>query len=195
MHTRAGSIRTERVIIAAGAWSKQVGSWFGVDLPVEPLRRQILVTEPVSGLRGDTPMTIDFATTFYFHNEGPGLLMGMSDPDETPGFKLNPDQAWLPGLIEAMSRRTPSLEDVGIATQWAGLYEVTPDANGLVGQFEEVPGVFYCTGFSGHGFLLGPALGEVMTSLVLDQEPFVDVSGFDVARFAGDDLRPEINIV
>ncbi|HHU08410.1 MAG TPA: FAD-binding oxidoreductase [Intrasporangiaceae bacterium] len=195
VHTRAGSIRTERVIIAAGAWSKQVGSWFGVDLPVEPLRRQILVTEPVSGLRGDTPMTIDFATTFYFHNEGPGLLMGMSDPDETPGFKLTPDQAWLPGLIEAMSRRTPSLEDVGIATQWAGLYEVTPDANGLVGQFEEVPGVFYCTGFSGHGFLLGPALGEVMTSLVRGDEPFVDVSGFDVARFAGDDLRPEINIV
>ena len=195
VHTEAGAIETDRVVIATGAWSKEVGSWFGVDLPVEPLRRQILVTEPVAGLRPDTPMTIDFATTFYFHNEGPGLLMGMSDPQETPSFRLTPDDAWLPGVVEAITRRSPSLEDVGISTQWAGLYEVTPDANGLVGQSDEVPGVFYCTGFSGHGFLLGPALGEVMTSLVQGDEPFVDVSGFDVRRFARDELRPEINVV
>lgn len=193
--TEAGVVETDRVIIATGAWSKEVGAWFGLDLPVEPLRRQILVTEPVSDLRPDTPMTIDFGTTFYFHNEGPGLLMGMSDPHETPGFRVGVDDAWMPGLIEALSRRAPGLADLGIAHRWAGLYEVTPDANGLVGAAADLPGLFYCTGFSGHGFLLGPALGEVMADLVLERAPFVDVAAFDVGRFAGDGLRPESNIV
>lgn len=195
VETEAGPIRTEQVVIATGAWSQEVGGWFGLDLPVVPLRRQILVTEPVPGLRPDTPMTIDFATTFYFHNEGPGLLIGMSDPGETPGFRLSTDDAWLPGLICAIEHRAPAIGEVGIAHQWAGLYEVTPDANGLVGAADEVPGLYYCTGFSGHGFLLGPALGEVMTALVRGQDPFVDITGFDVRRFDGEQLRPEINIV
>src|SRR5690606_10315829 len=116
-------------------------------------------------LRSDTPMTIDFGSSFYFHNEGPGLLIGMSDPDETPGFRLDADETWLPRLVDAMQRRAPGLVDVGVAHRWAGLYEVTPDHNGLVGAAAEVSGVFYCTGFSGHGFLLGPALGEVMRDL------------------------------
>lgn len=193
--TEAGPIRTETVVIAAGAWSMEVGSWFGVHLPVEPLRRQILTTPPIPGLRADTPMTIDFGTSFYFHNEGPGLLIGMSDPAETPGFSVATDDGWLPGLVEAMERRAPALTDLGIAHRWAGLYEVTPDHNGLVGAAEEVPGVFYCTGFSGHGFLLGPALGEVMSALVLGREPLVDVSGLDVRRFAGHAPRPETAIV
>src|SRR5687768_8443366 len=88
VRTEAGTIRTDTVVCAAGAWSAEVGSWVGVDLPVTPLRRQILVTEPVPGLDPHTPFTIDFDTTFYFHAEGRGLLLGMSDPDETPGFKL-----------------------------------------------------------------------------------------------------------
>lgn len=195
VETAAGRIETERVVIATGAWSQEVAGWFGLDLPVVPLRRQILTTEPVAGLRPDTPMTIDFSTSFYFHNEGPGLLIGMSDPAETPGFSLRTDDRWMPGLIAAIEHRAPALSDIGIAHQWAGLYEVTPDANGLVGEAPDLPGLFYCTGFSGHGFLLGPALGEVMTALVQGAEPFVDMTGFDVRRFSGDELRPEVNIV
>ncbi len=64
----------------------------GVDLPVTPLKRQILFTEPIAGLPDDLPMTIDFESTFYFHREGPGLLLGMSDPDEQPGFDLADDR-------------------------------------------------------------------------------------------------------
>ena len=77
-----------------GTWAP----WSGVDLPVEPLRRQILTTEPVPGLDPRTPFTIDFSTSFYFHGEGQGLLLGMSDPHETPGFKLTESDQWLPGL-------------------------------------------------------------------------------------------------
>lgn len=195
VQTDAGMVETDRVVIAAGAWSKEVAVWFGLDLPVEPLRRQILVTEAIPGLPPDMPMTIDFGTTFYFHNEGPGLLMGMSDPHETPGFRLDVSDGWMPGLVDALSRRAPRTAEVGVAHQWAGLYEVTPDANGLVGVSDEVKGLSYCTGFSGHGFLLGPALGEVMADLILGQQPFVDVSAFDVRRFARGGLRPEVNIV
>src|SRR5919107_3253510 len=109
VRTDAGTIRTDAVVCAAGAWSAEVGSWAGVDLPVTPLRRQILVTEPVPGLDPHTPFTIDFETSLYFHREGEGLLLGMSDPDEVPGFALTRSDAWLPRLGEAIERRAPPL--------------------------------------------------------------------------------------
>jgi sarcosine oxidase, subunit beta len=195
VRTEAGTIRTDTVVCAAGAWSAEVGSWVGVDLPVTPLRRQILVTEPVPGLDPHTPFTIDFDTSFYFHAEGRGLLLGMSDPDETPGFKLTRSDGWLPRLGEAIERRAPALAEIGIAGGWAGLYEMTPDHNALVGRAETVENFLYATGFSGHGFLMGPAVGEVMRDLYLGEETFVDIGGLSAARFADLDVRPELNIV
>ncbi|MBC9955622.1 FAD-binding oxidoreductase [Yimella sp. cx-51] len=194
VETSRGRIEADTVVCATGAWSGKVAGLFGVDLPVTPMRRQILVTEPMTGLPSDTPFTIDFATSLYFHNEGPGLLLGMSDKNETEGFKLNRGEEWLPGLFDAIERRAPSLAEVGMASGWAGLYEMTPDHNGLVGQADDLPGFYYCTGFSGHGFLLGPALGEVMRDLIRGDQPMVDISCFDVARFAHA-TRPEKNIV
>ncbi|SFO77773.1 sarcosine oxidase subunit beta [Geodermatophilus dictyosporus] len=195
VRTRAGRVRTDAVVVAAGPWSAEVGRLAGIDLPVEPLRRQILVTEPVPGLDPHTPFTIDFATSFYFHREGAGVLMGMSDPDETPGFRLTRSEAWLPRLGEAVERRAPALASVGIAGGWAGLYEMTPDHNALIGRSAEVEGLLYATGFSGHGFLMGPAVGEVVRDLYLGRETLVDVAGLDVRRFTTAGARPELNIV
>jgi sarcosine oxidase subunit beta len=195
VETSLGTIRTGVVVCAAGAWSARVGEMVGVDLPVVPLRRQILTTEPVAGLDARTPFTIDFSTSFYFHREGPGLLLGMSDPEETPGFRLGRSDAWLPRLGEVIARRAPAIADLGIAGGWAGLYEMTPDHNGLVGEATEVSRFLYATGFSGHGFLMGPAIGEVMRDLVLDLAPVVDVSGLDAGRFRDHAVRPELNIV
>src|SRR3954470_10335140 len=140
VRTEAGTIRTDTVVCAAGAWSAEVGSWVGVDLPVTPLRRQVLVTEPVPGLDPHTPFTIDFETSFYFHREGAGLLLGMSDPEETPGFALARSDAWLPRLGAAIERRAPALAEVGVAGGWAGLYEMTPDDNALIGRADTVEG-------------------------------------------------------
>jgi sarcosine oxidase, subunit beta len=140
VRTGAGTIRTDTVVCAAGAWSAEVGSWAGVDLPVTPLRRQVLVTEPVPGLDPHTPFTIDFETSFYFHREGAGLLLGMSDPEETPGFALSRSDAWLPRLGAAIERRAPALAEVGVAGGWAGLYEMTPDHNALIGRADTVEG-------------------------------------------------------
>ena len=147
------------------------------------------------GADRDTPFTIDFSTSLYFHSEGPGVLLGMSDPDEKPGFELGRSDAWLPRLGDAIARRVPALADVGIVSGWAGLYEVTPDHNALVGEDLAVSRFLYATGFSGHGFLMGPAIGEVVRDLYLGRAPVVDVSGLDASRFTDRGSRPELNIV
>lgn len=193
--TPHGPIATDTVICAAGAWSARVGDWVGVKLPVEPLRRELVITEALPGRPDDTPFTIDQATTMYFHNEGKGLLIGMSCATETPGFKLKRSEDFLGDLAEAMEHRVPGLADVGLASGWAGLYENTPDHNALIGVDHRVSRFLYATGFSGHGFLQGPAVGEVLRDLYLDRAPFVDVTSMSADRFAGSDLRPEFNIV
>ncbi|MDL2080928.1 FAD-binding oxidoreductase [Streptomyces sp. GXMU-J15] len=195
VRTTQGPIATNTVICAAGAWSRAVGAMAGVELPVEPLRRQIAVTEPVPDLPPNLPMTIDFTTSLYFHTEGPGLLLGMSDPDERPGFDTRTHDRWIPRLYEAMEQRAPALLDLRRTGGWAGLYEVTPDHNALIGESPSVSRFLYATGFSGHGFLQGPAVGEVVRDLYLGRVPFVDVSPLSADRFAADALRPEVNCV
>ena len=193
--TTDGVIRTPIVICAAGAWSRACGAMVEVELPVSPVRRQILFTEAIDGLPADLPMTIDFETSFYFHREGPGLLMGMSDPGEMPGFSVETSDDWIPGLMNIVRRRAPRIADVGIRGGWAGLYEMTPDHNAIIGEAGGVSRFLYATGFSGHGFLQGPAVGEILRDMVLRRPTFVDVSPLSVERFDAAALRPEYNIV
>jgi sarcosine oxidase, subunit beta len=192
--TDAGRVTTGSVVLVAGAWSEALAATAGVHLPVVPLRRQIVVTAPGPDLPA-VPMTIDAASTFYFHREGPGMLMGMSWEGEQPGFDLSTDDDWLPDLTAAVEARAPALADLGIAHRWAGLYEVSPDHNALIGEAATVPGFFYATGFSGHGFLQGPAVGEVLRDLWLGRPPFVDVGPLSAERFAVGALRPEHHVV
>ncbi|MFE9355433.1 NAD(P)/FAD-dependent oxidoreductase [Streptomyces olivaceoviridis] len=193
--TTLGRIETGTVICAAGAWSRAVGAMVGVELPVRPLRRQIAVTGPMPGLPPTLPMTIDFTTSLYFHREGPGLLLGMSDPDERPGFATDTHDRWIPRLAEAMRQRAPALLDAPRTGGWAGLYENTPDHNALIGEAPDVSRFLYATGFSGHGFLQGPAVGEVIRDLYLGRVPFLDISPLSAGRFAADAPRPEANLV
>ncbi len=195
VRTSHGSIATNVVICTAGAWSRACGEMAGVALPVTPLRRQILFTEPMAGLPPDLPFTIDFASSFYFHREGPGLLLGMSHAGEEPGFASETTDDWVPDLLAVASRRAPRIAEAGIKGGWAGLYEVTPDHNAIIGESERVGRFLYATGFSGHGFLQGPAVGEILRDLVLGRSPFVDVEPLSVNRFSDAMLRPEYNIV
>lgn len=180
VRTAQGTVRTDTVVCAAGAWSAGVGEMVGVDLPVTAQPRHVVTTEAIPGLASDTPFTIDFGTGFYFHTEGPGLLMGTADAER-----------W----GEVVQRRAPRLAEVGLAGGWTGLYESTPDHNALVGEVEGVSRLLYATGFSGHGFLMGPAVGEVVRDLYYGHQPVIDVSGLDVRRFAGPGARPELTIV
>lgn len=192
--TSRGRIETGTVICAAGAWSRAVGEMVGFELDVTPLRRQVLVTEPVPDLPPTLPMTIDFANGFYFHREGRGLLMGVNFAEQ-PGFKLEYDDGWLPELFEAIEHRAPSLGSIGVLSTWAGLYEVSPDHNAMIGEAPGISRFLYATGFSGHGFLQAPAVGEIVRDLILDREPFVDVSALSADRFSRGDQRPERNII
>ncbi len=195
VRTSAGRVATEVVVCAAGAWSAACGAMAGVELPVRPLRRQILFTEAIADLPARLPMTIDFATGFYFHREGPGVLMGMPDPDDRWGFDAHTSDDWVPGLIEVAERRAPAIARAGIKGGWAGLYEMTPDHNALIGEAPGVSRFLYATGFSGHGFLQSPAVGEVVRDLVLEREPFVDVAPLSAGRFAAGGARRELHVV
>jgi sarcosine oxidase subunit beta len=195
VETALGTVETSTVVCAAGVWSPQIASSVGVDLPVEPYLREVGFTGPVRDLHERLPLTVDFSTGFYFHREGPGLLFGMADPDQPPGLEAPSDPAWLERVIEVAERRLPSLLDMGIAGGWKGYYEVTPDHNALVGESPLVERFLYATGFSGHGFLQGPAVGEIIRDLVLGAEPFADLSPLSAQRFASAAPRPERNVI
>jgi sarcosine oxidase, subunit beta len=195
VETTLGAIQTSTIVCAAGVWSPEVGRAVGLDLPVQPYLREVGFTAPVDGLPGSIPLTVDFTTGFYFHREGPGLLFGMADREQPPGLDAPTDSGWLEKVMEVAERRLPALLDMGIAGGWKGYYEVTPDHNALVGESARVARFLYATGFSGHGFLQGPAVGEIVRDLVLGREPFVDVSPLAVDRFAHDVPRPERAVI
>jgi sarcosine oxidase subunit beta len=166
--TAAGPIATSTVVIAAGPWSAAVGALAGVSLPIEPIRRQIAVTAPIPGLRSDFPFVIDFSRALYFHREGGAILTGMSNRDEKPGFDTTVDEAWRLRHFEHAIRRLPLLGEADLAAEWAGLYEVTPDDQPILGRLPQVEGLHVCAGFSGHGLMHGPATGLLMAEEILD---------------------------
>ncbi|MFD5094583.1 NAD(P)/FAD-dependent oxidoreductase [Amycolatopsis thailandensis] len=197
VRTGDGFVRTNAVVCAAGAWSGRIGEFAGVDLPVRPYRRQVVFTGPVADLPESVPLTIEMPSAFYFHREGLGLAMSFCDGDGDPGFdtRYQPGD-WLPKLAEIAARRVPAVLDAGIRGGWAGLYEVTPDRNQIVGESVHLSRFFYATGFSGHGFQMGPAVGELVRDLYLGRVPAIDITGLDVRRFAGDRaVTREHNIV
>jgi glycine/D-amino acid oxidase-like deaminating enzyme len=193
--TSLGRIATETVICAAGVWSPEIARTVGVELPVQPYLREVGFTGPTVDLPSRFPLTIDFSTGFYFHREGPGLLFGMADREQPAGFDAPTDPGWLEQVMEVAERRCPALLDMGIAGGWRGYYEITPDHNALVGEAAAPRRFLYATGFSGHGFLQGPAVGEIVRDLVLEREPFVDVAALSAERFARAEARPERNVI
>src|SRR5258708_9463124 len=184
VRTNLGEIRAARVVICAGAWSRPLGDMAGAMVPVAPYRRHIFVTKPFSAITRVTPMTVDYRTTFYFHPEGDGLLMGMSDPAEPESFRTDVDWDFLDHMVEHATERFPALEEAEIMTGWAGLYEVTPDHQGIVGESEEVPGLWLCCGFSGPGFMQAPAVAGLCAARLGGREPAFDISGLRPGRFA-----------
>lgn len=196
VRTDRGAVACSTVVCAAGAWSGQIGAMAGIDLPVRPVRRQLAFTERLSPPAPRIPFTIDFTSSAYFHNSDDGLLLGLADPREADGFDTTWTPQWLDLFRGVVRRRAPALATMPIAGGWAGLYEVTPDHNALIGRSTELPNFLYATGFSGHGFLQAPAVGEVVRDLHLEREPCVDITPMSVERFrTGDALRPEAHVV
>ncbi len=195
IETSGQKISCPVVIDATGPWSGQTSQMAGVRVPVSPIRRQWLTTSPLPEIPADFPFVIDFAQSLYFHPEGRGLLTGMSNPNEKPGFDQNIDPAWELVHMEAAIQRLPLLEHAGLASRLAGLYEVTPDAHPIFGR-TPVEGYYVVCGFSGHGFMHGPISGKLMAEIILDgQATTLDVSMLDLARFEEGRLIQEHNVV
>ncbi len=195
VETPGGRIATPVVVNAAGPWAGEVARLAGVDLPITPVRRQWLTTTPLPELPRDFPFVIDFAQALYFHPEGEGVLTGMSNPNEKPGFNQQVDPEWELVHMEAAMQRLPLLERAGVMSRVAGLYENTPDAHPIFGP-TEVEGFHVVAGFSGHGFMHGPVAGLLMAEILLDGRAHtVDVSMLDAARFREGRLIREYNVV
>jgi len=182
------------VVNCAGPYAAEVGRMAGVAVPVTPYRRHIFVTETFS-LSRPPPMTVDFHTSFYFHPEGDGLLLGMSDPAEPPSFDTSVAWDFLEHLIEHATWRLPVLERARIRTGWAGLYEVSPDHQAIVGEAAEVAGFWLCCGFSGHGFMQAPAIGHLLAERLLGRQPKIDLGPYSPTRFARGEVVPEAAVI
>lgn len=195
VETNQGNITTPLVLNAAGPWAAQVGAFAGVEIPITPVRRQMMTTTPLPEIPADFPFVIDFAQSLYFHREGDGLLTGMSNPDQGPGYDQSVDPDWELVNLEKAAARLPLLEKAGMASHWAGLYEVTPDAHPIFGK-TPVEGFYVVAGFSGHGFMHGPVAGKLMSEIILDgKASTVDVSMLDLARFSEGRLIQEYNVI
>jgi len=175
-------IATDTVVCAAGVWSPEVAALAGVELPVTGERRFIHFTPEAGGLPRPLPLTVDFSTGFYFHTEGPGLAFGGREQT-------------LEDLAGPATRRLPILAELPVQSSWSGFYEISPDHNAIVGKASGPARFLYATGFSGHGFQQSPAVGEHLAELVAGREPTLDLSPFDLERFARGTQREEAFVI
>ncbi len=196
VQTNQGVIETPVVVNACGAWAPQIGRMVDMDIPIQPVRRQIVVTTPIPEVPPDFPFVIFFHESLYFHPEGEGILTGKSNPKETPGYKLDVDPEWEMLHMEEAMYRLPVLEKAGLLSHWAGLYEVTPDAHPILGRIPTLDGFYLMAGFSGHGLMHGPVVGMLIAEEILDGRAYtVDIDPFRYDRFLGGELDPEYSVV
>jgi sarcosine oxidase subunit beta len=185
VETPRGTVSTPLVIICAGPHTRQVGALAGAELPVDPYRRMSFITEPFDQAPPTLPMTIEFGRGLYFHPESRGFLFGMGDRTEASSFTKTVDDEWMLATVEALVRRAPVFENANVMRGWAGFYEITPDDNPLLGYVTGPDGLAVAAGFSGHGFMQGPAIGTCLAELILDgAATTVDIAPFRPSRFA-----------
>jgi sarcosine oxidase, subunit beta len=195
VRTSQGDIATRMVVNCAGPWAASIGRMAGLEIPVLPYRRHIAVSGTFPAVLRSSPMTVDFQTSLYFHPEGDGVLIGMSDRSEPPSFATDVNWEFLEKMFEQAARRAPALLGAGVKTAWSGLYESTPDHQAILGPVAELEGFWCAAGFSGHGFMQAPAAAVLLTQLLLDHKSEIDISPFAFERFARGALVTERNII
>ena len=187
VRTTNGPVATRTVVNAAGPWAAGVARMAGADLPVEPLRRMLVPTEPFPGLPERLPMVIDMSTTWHFRQEGLGLIMAWNDPEQTPGFRTDFDNAFIEKILTYAVNRVPCFADLAVNPRrcWAGMYEMSPDHHSILGPAPGVRGLFFANGFSGHGVMHSPATGRILSDLILNgSTKVIDAETLSVRRFA-----------
>lgn len=203
LNTKRGRVATRTVVNATGAWAAGVARLAGVSLPVVPLRRQLVITEPFDALPSPLPMVIDMSNGFHFRREPPaaspsGVLMAWPAPDETEGFKTDFDPAFVEQILARARRRVPCLADsvVDRGRCRAGLYEVTPDHHAIIGAAPGVHGLYLANGFSGHGVMHSPATGRMVSEMITEgSSRSIDATPLRAERFIEGRLLEETAVL
>jgi sarcosine oxidase, subunit beta len=183
-HTDARDVEGDVLVVACGAASPEL-----VDVPIRPLVRQLVDTEPVRGLSDDLPMTIEEETGFHFRRVGGGLRLAMAEPTLRWGREEVVDESLVADWLERLAHRFPVAAGVGVARAWAGLYDMTPDAHPIIGWAGD--GVYAACGFSGHGFMQAPAVGAAVAEELLTGSSTFDLTPYRLERFGGEAVFPE----
>jgi sarcosine oxidase, subunit beta len=182
VETAAGPIATDTVVCAAGVWSRDVGAYAGVDIPVVGEPHWMFFSPESGGLADDLPLTIDFTTGFYTHREGPGIVFGGREQT-------------IEEVAEHALRRFPVIGELPIQSEWWGYYDNSPDHNAIVGEAPDVARFFFATGFSGHGFQQAPAVGEHLAERITGRPISIAMDAFAIERFARGEQRVERFVV
>jgi sarcosine oxidase, subunit beta len=198
VRTDRGDIHTNVVVNAAGPWAASIARMAGAELPVQPLRRQIVKTQRCDFLPARFPMLIDMSTGFHFRREGDAILLAWADEEEPYGFQSAFTPEFIEKILTHAIRRVPQFEDLPVNPRqcWAGLYEVSPDHHAVIGPAPEAAGLFYANGFSGHGVMHSPATGRMTADLILHGNCAVlDATPLRVERFAEGRLLEETAVL
>ncbi|MTI95572.1 MAG: FAD-binding oxidoreductase [Firmicutes bacterium] len=194
VNTSNGKIHTNKVFNASGGYSREVGAMAGVELPTHPERHQILVTEPVARLQD--PMVISLQHGFYCQQTPHGsFVMGFGDPNELKEHVVTSSWNFMEEMAEKVLPVLPPLAELRVVRQWAGLYNMSPDAQPILGEMPNLQGFFNAVGFSGHGFMLAPVTGMLMAELMSGQEPHLDIKPLSIERFEKGELLREPSVV
>jgi sarcosine oxidase, subunit beta len=190
-HTAAEGLldSADTLVIACGPWSAELGARVGVELPVRPLCRQLLMTEPRASLPPGLPMVVEAETGFHFRPRDDRLVLAMNDPEPRWGFELAVDESVFADRLERLERRFTPAAGARVDESWAGLYDMTPDAHPILGRVAD--GVYSACGFSGHGFMQSPAVGRAIAEEILDGVSSIDLDPFRLGRFEGELEFPE----
>jgi sarcosine oxidase subunit beta len=183
VETPAGAIATRLVVNAAGPWAPLVGRMAGVDLPVDPRRRHIFVTDAFDGVRHPLPLVTDCGSGFYCRSEQGAVLMSPGDIGAATEYEARVDWSVLETAVEKAVRRIPALERARVRHAWAGLRPLTPDGRGILDWAPGLEGLFLAVGFCGHGFQHSPAVGETVAELLLEGRCGLDISDLRLDRF------------
>jgi sarcosine oxidase subunit beta len=192
--TTKGDISTNIVVNGAGGYSQAIGKMAGIELPVYSERHQILVTEAIEQVLG--PMVMSFSLNLYCQQvPHGGLLMGRGDEGEPRDLRITSGWHFLEEMAKTITGILPPLKNARMIRQWAGIYNITPDRQPILGPVDGVEGYYLAVGFSGHGFMFGPATGVLIAESILGEETTLPIDMLHLNRFERGELIFEPSVV
>jgi sarcosine oxidase subunit beta len=189
--TSRGDVKAEMVLNAANAWAKILNEKLGINIPIEPYKHQGIVTEPFKlGEIGPMVVSFKYGGAYLTQKSNGGLIGGIA-LKYGPTWDLTPTYEFLREVSKNFTRIIPALKHISIIRQWGGYYAETPDHNAAIGKIKEIEGYYIAAGFSGHGFMLAPAVAEGMADLMTKGHTSLPFDFYDPYRFERGELREQ----